>query len=101
MPSRPNEEIYAFAKWLTQACRHAGLRAEQYGSMIRINGVSNHLSEEITCHADEAGALRWWWSWGQAIADLHDAERILTPDDVDDLVQAIGNVVSAPLRPQW
>lgn len=96
----PSEEVRAHAKSLAQACRAAGLDAAQYGAEILVQGVSNHLSERVVCHADECGDLRWFWSWGKPIADLRDATRILAPDDVDDLVLAIRNVVAIEVRPR-
>lgn len=95
-----SEEIRAFAKWLTQACQQAGLSAEQYGAKVRINGSSNFLTEEVECRPDDGGNLRWWWSWGKPVADRHDSDRILTPDDVDHLIEAIRHVVIIPLKSQ-
>lgn len=100
MADSPSEELRAYAKWLTQACQAAGLDAAQYGAEILVQGASNHLSERVVCRADERGDLRWFWSWGKPIADLRDATRILEPDDVDDLVLAIGNVVAIEVRPR-
>ncbi|MCO6010756.1 hypothetical protein NE236_37935 [Actinoallomurus purpureus] len=100
MRPHTSEEISAFAKWLTQACQEAGLRAEQYGSKVRIIASCHFLTEEVECRPDDAGALRWWWSWGKPIADRHDSARILTPDEVDDLVEAIVQVVAIPLK-RW
>ncbi len=98
--SHTSEDIKAYAKWLTQACQEAGLDAAQYGAEILIQGASHHLSERITCAPDERGRLAWFWSWGRPIADLHDPARTLTPDDVDDLVAAIRNVVTPPVPPR-
>ena len=95
-----SEKVRGYAKWLTQACQAAGLNAAQYGAEIVVQGASNHLSERIVCHADECGDLRWFWSWGKRIADLRDPGRILRPDDVDDLVAAISNVVAIEVTPR-
>lgn len=95
-----NGDAPAYAKWLTQACQAAGLDAAQYGAEILVQGTINHLSERIVCHADECGDLRWFWSWGKPIVDLRDPARILRPDDVEDLVVAIGNVVAIEVRPR-
>lgn len=100
MDPHKSEEIQAYAKWLTRACQEAGLDAAQYGAEILIQGASGHLSERIICGSDELGETRWFWSWGRPITDLHDSSRVLTPDDVDELVEAISKVVSLPLRRQ-
>lgn len=93
-----SEDVRAYARWLAQECRAAGLDAAQYGAEILVQGMSNHLSERIVCHADERGDLRWFWSWGKPIADLRDPARLLGPDDVGDLVVAIRNVVAIDVR---
>ncbi|GAA4629934.1 hypothetical protein GCM10023196_053280 [Actinoallomurus vinaceus] len=98
MRPHTSEEISAFAKWLTQACQEAGMRAEQYGAKVRIIASCHFLTEEVECRSDDAGNLRWWWSWGKPITDSHDSARILTPDEVDDLVDAIAHVVAVPIR---
>ncbi|MCO6005201.1 hypothetical protein NE236_09410 [Actinoallomurus purpureus] len=98
MVEHTTEEIHAYAKWLTQACQMAGLDAELHGHTVLIIAEDHHLSEQVTCRPDESGALRWYWSWGKPIAHLRDTTRILTPDEVDDLVAAIKNVVSIPIR---
>jgi hypothetical protein len=95
-----SEDVRVYAKWLTQACLAAGLDAAQYGAEILVQGTSNHLSERIVCHADERGDLRWFWSWGRPIADLRDPARILGPDEIDDLVAAIRNVVAIEVKPR-
>ena len=100
MAGIPPEEVRAYASWLTQACQAAGLDAARYGAEILVQGTSNHISERIVCHADERGDLRWFWSWGRPIADLHDAARVLAPDDIDDLVAAIKNVVAIEVKPR-
>ncbi|MCO5998237.1 hypothetical protein [Actinoallomurus rhizosphaericola] len=92
------EEISAYARWLTQACQEAGLDAEQYGRTVLIIATDHFLSEQVTCQVDENGVLRRYWSWGKPIAHLRDATRILTTDEVDDLVAAIKNVVSIQIR---
>lgn len=93
-----SEEMSAFAKWLTQACQEAGLTAEQYGTRVRIIAQCHFLTEEVECRPDADGNLRFWWSWGKPIADRHDHTRLLTADEVDDLVAAIRHVVTIPLR---
>ncbi|WP_345433727.1 hypothetical protein [Actinoallomurus vinaceus] len=74
------------------------MRAEQYGAKVRIIASCHFLTEEVECRSDDAGNLRWWWSWGKPITDSHDSARILTPDEVDDLVDAIAHVVAVPIR---
>ncbi|GAA4609796.1 hypothetical protein GCM10023195_39780 [Actinoallomurus liliacearum] len=98
MEEHKAEQIYAYAKWLTQACQLAGLNAELYGHTVLIIAADHHLSEQVTCRPDEDGALRWYWSWGKPISHLRDGNRILTADEVDDLVTAIKNVVSIQVR---
>ncbi|GAB3969550.1 hypothetical protein GCM10029978_041060 [Actinoallomurus acanthiterrae] len=98
MEDQTTEKIRAYAKWLTQACRMAGLDAEQYGESVWIIAEDHRLSEQVTCGPDENGALRWLWSWGRPITHLRDRTRILTPDEVDELVAAIKNVVSIQER---
>lgn len=98
MEEHTAEQISAYARWLTQACQEAGLDAEQYGRTVLIIAADHHLSEQVTCRADDKGVLRWYWSWEKPIAHLRDATRILTADDVDDLVAAIKNVVSIQVR---
>jgi hypothetical protein len=98
MAEHTAEEICAYAKWLTQACRTAGLDAEQYGETVWVIADDHRLSEQVTCRPDENGVLSWYWSWGRPITHLGDASRILTPDDVDHLVAAIKNVVSIQVR---
>ncbi|GAA4614725.1 hypothetical protein GCM10023195_64420 [Actinoallomurus liliacearum] len=93
-----SEEISAFAKWLTQACQEVGLTAEQYGAKVRIIAQSHFLTEEVECRPDGDGNLRWWWSWGKPIAARNDSARVLTPDEVDDLVDVIRQVVTLPIR---
>jgi hypothetical protein len=100
MTPETSEEVRAFARWLTQACQAAGLRAEQYGARVRILGTSHFLTEDVECRPDDDGNLRWWWSWGKPITDRYDDHRILTPDDVDDLVEAVARVVSIPVNPR-
>ncbi len=92
------EQVHAYAKWLTQACQAAGLRAEQHGRTVLVVAADHHLSERVACEPDGDGELRWWWSWGRPITDLRDPARTLTPDDVDDLVAAIANVVRIEVR---
>ncbi|GAA4627750.1 hypothetical protein GCM10023196_041240 [Actinoallomurus vinaceus] len=94
MEYQTTEKICAYAKWLTQACRVAGLDAEQYGGTVWVIADDHRLSEQVTCQLDENGTLRWLWSWGRPITHLRDMTRILTPDEVDELVAAIKNVVS-------
>ncbi|MCO5997265.1 hypothetical protein [Actinoallomurus rhizosphaericola] len=94
-----SEDIRAYAKWLTQECQAAGLRAEQYGAEIFIHGASNHLSERIACRPDAQGDLRWHWSWGVPIGRVDDSARLLDVDDVQELVRSISKVVCVPLRP--
>jgi hypothetical protein len=98
MRPHTSEEISAFAKWLTHACQEAGLTAEQYGAKVRIIAGCHFLTEEVECRPDGDGDLRWWWSWGKPIADRNDAARLLTPDEVDELVAAIRRVVTIPIR---
>jgi hypothetical protein len=93
------EDIYAYAKWLTQECQAAGLRAEQYGAEILVHGASNHLSERISCGPDYRGDLRWHWSWGVPIGRLDDSSRLLAVDDITELLRVISKVVCVPLRP--
>lgn len=100
MTEHTHEKMYAYAKWLTQACQAAGLNAEQRGRTVLVIADDHHLSEQVSCQPDEQDALRWHWSWGKPITDLRDATRILTPDDVDELVAAIKNVVSIQVRPR-
>jgi hypothetical protein len=100
MAEHTAEEISAYAKWLTQACQVAGLDAEQYGETVLVIAEHHHLSEQVTCRPDENGALRWHWSWGKPITHLCDGTRILTPDEVDDLVAAIKKVVGIQVRPR-
>ncbi|GAA0315955.1 hypothetical protein NE235_28475 [Actinoallomurus spadix] len=92
------EDIFAYAKWLTQECRSAGLNAEQYGAEILIHGASNHLSERIICRPDDRNDLRWHWSWGVPIGRLDDSARLLAVDEVEELVRVISKVVCVPLR---
>lgn len=99
MTTQDAADVRAYAKWLTQACQAAGLDAAHYGAEVLVQGRSNHLSERVVCHADACGDLRWFWSWGKPIADLRDPARVLRPDDVDDLVLAIRNVVSIEVKP--
>ncbi|MEV0405619.1 hypothetical protein [Actinoallomurus sp. NPDC050550] len=96
-PYRP-EDIHAYAKWLTQECQTAGLRAEQYGAEIFIHGASNHLSERIICKPDAQGHLRWHWSWGAPIGHLGDSSRLLAVDDIEELIRSISKVICMPLR---
>src|SRR5947209_4795162 len=98
MEEHTAEKISAYARWLTQACQVAGLDAEQYGRTVLIIAADHHLSEQVTCRPDENGVLRWYWSWGKPITHLRDGTRILTTDEVDDLVAAIKNVVSIQVR---
>ncbi|WP_433175398.1 hypothetical protein [Actinoallomurus sp. CA-150999] len=92
------EDIYAYAKWLTQECQAAGLNAEQYGAEIFIHGASNHLSERIICKPDEQNHPRWHWSWGVPIARLNDSSQLLAVDDIEELIHSISKVVCVPLR---
>jgi hypothetical protein len=98
MRRHTSEEISAFAKWLTQACKETGLTAGQYRAKVRIIASCHFLTEEVECRPDDDGDLRWWWSWGKPIADRHDSTRILTSDEVDHLVAAIRHVVTIPIR---
>lgn len=98
MKPHRSEDIFAYAKWLTQECQAAGLDAEQYGAEVLIRGASHHLSERVTCKPDDAGRLGWYWSWGAPIQPLSDATRRLGVDEVGDLVRMIANVVAVPLR---
>lgn len=96
MTSHSSAEIHAYARWLTQECQAAGLNAEHHGDTVLVVAADHHLSERVRCTEDEAGDLRWRWSWGSPITDLRDPSHVLTPDDVADLVAAIANVVSLP-----
>ncbi|MEV0405635.1 hypothetical protein [Actinoallomurus sp. NPDC050550] len=98
MESYTTEDIYAYAKWLTQECQAAELRAEQYGAEIFIHRASNHLSERIICRPDEENHLRWHWSWGIPIGRLNDSARLLAVDDIEELIRVISKVVCVPLR---
>jgi hypothetical protein len=97
MTSHTSAEIHAYAKWLAQECRAAGLNAEHHGDTVLVIAADHHLSERVRCRADAEGALKWWWSWDRPITDLRDPARELTPDDVTDLVAAIRNVVALPV----
>lgn len=96
MTSHTSAEIHAYARWLTQECRGAGLNAEHHGDTVLVIAADHHLSERIRCGEDDEGVLRWWWSWGSPVTALRDAARPLAPDDVADLVAAIANVVALP-----
>ncbi len=96
MTSHTSAEIRAYARWLTQECQAAGLNAEHHGETVLVIAADHHLSERVRCAEDGDGELRWWWSWGARITDLRDPARVLTPDDVADLVAAIRDVVSLP-----
>lgn len=97
MTSHTSAEIHAYARWLAQECLAAGMNAEHHGDTVLVIAADHHLSERVRCSADDAGDLRWWWSWGSPINDLRDAAHVLTPDDVADLVTAIRNVVALPV----
>ncbi|MEV5705567.1 hypothetical protein [Actinoallomurus sp. NPDC052274] len=92
------EDIYAYAKWLTQECQAAGLNAEQYGAEILIHGANNHLSERIICRPDDQNHIRWHWSWGVPIGHVNDSARLLAVDDIEELIRVISKVVCVPLR---
>lgn len=92
------DDIFAYAKWLTQKCQAAGLNAEQYGAEILIHGVSDHLSERIICKLDDQNEPRWYWSWGVPIGHLNDSSQLLTVDDIGDLLRVISKVICVPLR---
>ncbi len=98
MKPHTSDDIHGYARWLTQACRAAGLDAEQRGAEIFVRGATNHLSETITCRPDERGVLGWYWSWGAPIGRADDAARPLGVEDIEELVRAIGRVVAVPLR---
>ena len=91
-------------KWLTRACRQAGLDAEQRGAQILVRGANRHLDETITCEPDERGELGWRWSWRAPICRPGgtgrpgDAGRPLGADDVDELVRSIAKVIGVPIR---
>ena len=96
MTSYTSAEIHAYARWLTQECQAAGLNAEHHGDTVLVIAADHHLSERVRCAEDDDGMLRWRWSWGNPVTDLRDPARVLTADDVTDLVAAIRNVVSLP-----
>lgn len=97
MTSHTSADVHAYAKWLAQECRAVGLNAEHHGDTVLVIAADHHLSERVRCAEDHAGDLRWWWSWGSPVTDLRDAARVLTPDDVAELVAAITNVVALPV----
>ncbi len=100
MAPHTSRDIDAYAKWLTQACQAAGLNAEHHGETVLVIAADHHLSERVTCAPDENGDLRWRWSWGSPITALRDRTRVLTPDDVDELVAAIAGVVAIEVPPR-
>lgn len=100
MAPHTSRDVHAYARWLTQECRAAGLNAEHHGETVLVVAADHHLSERITCGPDEYGDLRWRWSWGTPITAPCDRTHVLKPDDVDELVAAIARVVAIEVRPR-
>lgn len=75
------------------------LTAERYGHELLVNarhGVGQ-MAERVSCRPDDAGVLRWWWSWGKPIVSRTDRTRVLAPSDLEELVDAIRHVVELPV----
>lgn len=96
MTTRPiTDEALRQAQRLAEALQATGrLTAERHGNDLLVNAHhgNGHLAERITCRPDDAGVLRWHWSWGKPITGTDDNES-LTIDDLPALVERVGKVV--------
>ena len=87
-------EALRHAQRLAEALQASGkLTAERYGHEILVNvhHGTGHMSERVSCRPDDAGVLRWHWSWGKPITGANGEP--LTVDDLPALVGRIGRVV--------
>lgn len=100
MTTPPTHPIPAIAlqhaERLTETLQATGrLTAERYGHEILTNthhGIG-HMSERVACRPDDAGVLRWHWSWGKPINGPNGEP--LTVDDLPALAERIGRVVGS------